>query len=301
MRFDGRKNPLACSSCNTVNSVWARFCNQCGARLGHPCVQCSHINDNSAKNCSNCLGPLASRDLTASHAFSASALGSDPRNYFVNLENQGERKVVTALFADIKGSVKLLANLDPEIAQGVVEPVLRLMGEATRLHEGYVVHTTGDGIFALFGAPISCLDHPLRAIHAALELQKSLLIYSAALVKDGRSSIQCRVGINTGEVVVREVDTGGTLEYLPIGHPINLASRLQSIAPPGSIVIGGLTRKLVDGYFRLQPMDTVFVKGISDPIDAYLLNGVGDLDRRIQLSIRRGLSSLWDAILRCSI
>jgi adenylate cyclase len=167
-----------------------------------------------------------------------------------------------------------MAELDPEIAQGIIEPVIRLMGEAAKLHEGYVVHTTGDGIFALFGAPISCLDHPLRAIHAALELQKSLRVYSAGLVKDGMSRIQCRVGINTGEVVVRVVDTGGTLEYLPIGHPINLASRLQSIAPPDAIVVGGLTRTLVDGYFQLQPMDTVFVKGLPDPIDAYLLNGV---------------------------
>ena len=152
---------------------------------------------------------------------------------------EGERKTVTALFADIKGSTELMEDLDPEEARAIVDPALKLMIDAVRRYDGYVVQSTGDGIFALFGAPVAHEDHPQRALYAALRMQEELRRYSAKLVADGGNCrSQCRVGVNTGEVVVRSIATGdGHVEYTPIGHTTNLASRMQALAPVGSIAV----------------------------------------------------------------
>ena len=281
---------MHCFTCNAFNSSLARFCNQCGGQLGIVCPRCRYVNEKSAQYCGGCSELLAARDLPAGPQSTASAASSEFNSFFVTPEHQGERKIVTALFADIKGSVELIANLDPEVAQSIVEPAIRLMGEAVRMYGGYVVHTTGDGIFALFGAPVAHQEHPQFAIHAALELQKSLRKHSDELINKSQPSIQCRVGVNTGEVVVRAIETGGTREFVPIGHPVNLASRLQATAPPDTILIGATTAQLVDGYFRLQSIDPLFLKGIPDPITAYLVNGIGALQHRIQQSMKRGLS-----------
>src|SRR5205085_948268 len=132
---------------------------------------------------------------------------------------EGERKTVTALFADIKGSTELMQDLDPEEARAIVDPALKQMIDAVRRYDGYVVQSTGDGIFALFGAPLAHEDHPQRALYAALRMQEELRRYSAKMVAEGATSIQGRIGINTGEVVVRSIQTGaGHVEYTPIGH-----------------------------------------------------------------------------------
>jgi class 3 adenylate cyclase len=122
--------------------------------------------------------------------------------------SDGERKTVTALFADIKGSMELMEDLDPEEARGIVDPALKLMIEAVRHYGGYVVQSTGDGIFALFGAPLAHEDHPQRALYAALQLQEQLGRYSNLLRSQGRLPLQARVGLNTGDVVVRSIQTG---------------------------------------------------------------------------------------------
>jgi hypothetical protein len=136
----------------------------------------------------------------------------------------GERKTVTALFADIKGSTELMADLDPEEARAIIDPALRLMIDAVHRYDGYIVQSTGDGIFALFGAPVAHEDHPQRALYAALRMQEELRRYSSRLREGGDLPIEARVGVNTGEVVVRSIATGaGHTEYTPIGHTANLA------------------------------------------------------------------------------
>src|ERR1700674_6118214 len=130
---------------------------------------------------------------------------------------------------------QLMEDLDREEARAIVDPALRIMVEAVRRYEGYVVQTTGDGIFALFGAPAAYEDHPQRALHAALQMQQELRDYGQRRTEQGAHPLEARVGINTGEVVVRSFETGGSLESPPIGHTANLASRLQAIAPVGSI------------------------------------------------------------------
>jgi class 3 adenylate cyclase len=161
----------------------------------------------------------------------------------------GERKTVTALFADIKGSMELMEDLDPEEARTIVNPALKLMIEAVHRYDGYVVQSTGDGIFALFGAPVAHEDHPQRALYAALRLQEQLSRYSNQLRSHGRLPLQARAGINTGEVVVRSLQTSaGHTEYTPIGHSTSLAARMQALAPVGSIAATDATRKPCEGY-----------------------------------------------------
>jgi len=204
---------------------------------------------------------------------------------------EGERKTVTALFADIKGSTELMEDLDPEEARALIDPALQLMIEAARRYDGYIVQSTGDGIFALFGAPVAHEDHPQRALHAALRMQASIKTYAAKLRAEGRVPIEIRVGINSGEVVVRSIQTGErTTEYTPIGHTTNLASRLQAIAPTGSVVLSSETVRLVTGYFELKSLGPVKVRGVSEPVEVYEAVGLGPLRTRLEASAMRGLT-----------
>src|SRR5262249_20611578 len=173
----------------------------------------------------------------------------------------GERKTVTALFADIKGSMDLMENLDPEEARTIVDPALKLMIDAVHRYGGYVAQSTGDGIFALFGAPIAHEDHPQRALYAGLRLQDEMRCYSAKLRAAGKLPIEARVGVNTGEVVVRSIATGeDRIEYTPIGHSTSLAARMQALAPTGSIATTDATRKFCEGYFTFKSLGPTVVK-----------------------------------------
>jgi class 3 adenylate cyclase len=198
---------------------------------------------------------------------------------------------VTALFADIKGSMELMEDLDPEEARAIVDPALRLMIDAVHRYDGYIVQSTGDGIFALFGAPVAHEDHPLRALYAALRMQEDLKRYSDRLRVEGRVPLQARVGVNTGEVVVRSIQTeDGHAEYTPIGHSTSLAARMQTVAPIGSIAITGNMRNLVEGYFQLKALGPTRVKGVSELLDVVEVTGLGPLRTRLQVSQRRGLT-----------
>ncbi|HEV3112608.1 MAG TPA: AAA family ATPase [Candidatus Binataceae bacterium] len=165
------------------------------------------------------------------------------------------------------------------------------MIDAVHRYDGYIVQSTGDGIFALFGAPVAHEDHPQRALYAALRLQEELKRYSAKLREDGNLPIEGRVGVNTGQVVVRSITTGeGQTEYTPIGHTTNLASRIQALAPTGSIAVSEQTRKFVEGYFRFKALGPTKVKGVSEPVNVYEVTGLGPLRTRLQRAVGRGLT-----------
>ena len=202
----------------------------------------------------------------------------------------GERKTVTALFADIKDSTAMMRDLDPEEARAIIDPALKLMIDAVRRYDGYVVQSTGDGIFALFGAPAAYEDHPQRALYAALRMQDALREHAERLAAQGKPAPQARVGVNTGEVVMRTVETGGRVEYTPVGHVANMAARMQGVAPAGGIVISEETRRLVEGYFELRGLGSREVKGVSEPINVYEVVGIGALRGHFQLAERRGLT-----------
>jgi predicted ATPase len=164
------------------------------------------------------------------------------------------------------------------------------MIDAAHRYDGYVVQSTGDGIFALFGAPVAREDHPQRALHAALRMQEELRRYSAKVVADGGILIKSRIGINTGEVVMRMVQTGGHTEYSPIGQAINLAQRMESVAPSDSIVVSEATQRLVEGYFELRAMGPTEVRGVGEAVEVYEVVGVGASHGHSDLAARRGLT-----------
>jgi predicted ATPase/class 3 adenylate cyclase len=255
---------MRCAKCGSDNPDSKRFCGDCGTALARaPTAQAQSDNSNSSAS-----------------GFSVQAA----------LLPEGERKTVTALFADLKGSTELMADLDPEEARAIIDPALRIMIDAVRRYEGYVVQSTGDGIFALFGAPVAHEDHPQRALLAALLMQQQLLEHGRRRSATGAAALEARVGINTGEVVVRSVETGGRVEYTPIGHTANLASRLQTVAAAGSIAVSEETRKLVEGYFELRPLGPIAMRGITEPTTVYEVAGLGSLRSHFELSTRRGLT-----------
>ena len=289
---------MRCPSCDSQNPEDAKFCDVCGTSLPRRCPACGASNRTTAKFCNGCgaalgqetqLGVTPSRETEGSQpANLAFTLGIAVEPQFVP---EGERKMVTALFVDIMGSTEFQQDIDPEEARAIVDPVLTLMIDAVRRYDGYVVQSTGDGIFALFGAPVAREDHPQRTLYTAMRMQDEIRRYSSRLRAEGRPPIQIRAGANSGEVVVRTIKTGAThTEYTPIGHTVNLAARLQSLATGGSTVISDSTRKLVEGYFALRPLGPAHVKGISELINVFEVVGLGPLRTRLQRSVGRGLS-----------
>jgi class 3 adenylate cyclase/predicted ATPase len=203
----------------------------------------------------------------------------------------GERKVITALFADIKGSTALIEGLDPEEARAIIDPALQLMMEAVHRYEGYVAQALGDGIFALFGAPIAHEDHPQRALYAALRMQEEMQRYSDTLRQKGYPPLLMRVGVNTGEVVVRSIRKDDLhTDYVPVGHSTNLAARMEQLAAPGSILVTAQTHRLTEGYFAFKALGETPIKGVEAPLPIYEVLGAGPLRTRLQVAARRGLT-----------
>ena len=203
----------------------------------------------------------------------------------------GERKTITALFADLKGSTALIEDLDPEDARAIIDPALQLMMDAVHRYDGYVAQALGDGIFALFGAPIAHEDHPQRALYAALRMQEEMRSYAEQLREAGGAPLQMRVGINTGEVVVRSIRKDDLhTDYVPVGHSTNIAARMEQLANPGSILVTAQTHKLTDGYFNFRALGKTKVKGAEEPVPIYEVTGAGPLRTRLQVSARRGLT-----------
>jgi class 3 adenylate cyclase len=203
----------------------------------------------------------------------------------------GERKTITALFADLKGSTALIEGLDPEEARAIIDPALQLMMDAVHQYDGYVAQALGDGIFALFGAPLAHEDHPQRALYAALRMQEAMRRYADTLRAKGYPPLQMRVGINTGEVVVRSIRKDDLhTDYVPVGHSTNLAARMEQLANPGSIVVSAYTHRLTDGYFAFKDLGPTQIKGVEEPLNIYEVLGVGALRTRLQVSAQRGLT-----------
>ncbi len=185
----------------------------------------------------------------------------------------------------------MLERLDPEVARGIIDPALQRMMDAVHRYEGYVAQALGDGILALFGAPLAHEDHAQRAVFAALKMQEDLKPYALQLRLKQGVSLALRVGLNTGEVVVRSIRKDDLhTDYVPVGHSINLAARMEQIATPGSIFITEHTAKLVDGYFQLKSLGTAEIKGVEQPVPVHEVMGVGQLRTRLQVAASRGLT-----------
>jgi class 3 adenylate cyclase/predicted ATPase len=201
---------------------------------------------------------------------------------------EGERKQVTVLFADMKGSMELLADRDPEEARKLLDPILEHMMEAVHRYEGTVNQVMGDGIMALFGAPLAHEDHAVRACYAALRMQGSVKRYAESIQKtEGR---QIRIGVNSGEVVVRSIGSDLKMDYTAVGQTTHLAARMEQTAMPGSILITADTLSLTEGFVQVKPLGPVNVKGLNEPVEVYEITGAGPVRSRLQAAAARGLT-----------
>jgi class 3 adenylate cyclase len=203
---------------------------------------------------------------------------------------EGERKQVTVLFADLKGSTELLAERDPEEARKIIDPVLEHMMEAVHRYEGTVNQVLGDGIMALFGAPLACEDHAVRACYAALRMQQSVKRYAEEIHRTESIPIQIRVGLNSGEVLVRSIGSDLHMDYTAVGQTTHLAARMEQMAMPGSILMLADTLRLAEDYVQAKALGPRAVRGIEAPVDVYELVGSSTVRSRLKAAAARGLS-----------
>jgi class 3 adenylate cyclase len=197
---------------------------------------------------------------------------------------EGERKQVTVLFADIKGSTELIASLDPEAARRLLDPALHLMMEAVHRYEGTVNQVLGDGIMALFGAPVAHEDHAARACYAALAMQTAMQRYAEEVRRTQGLAVQIRVGLNAGEVVVRAIGNDLHMDYSAVGQTTHLAARMEQLATPGSILLTAATLRLVEGMVRVNALGPVPVKGLAGRGGAWTARGVGRRGRSWEIA-----------------
>jgi class 3 adenylate cyclase/tetratricopeptide (TPR) repeat protein len=203
---------------------------------------------------------------------------------------EAERKHVTVLFADIKGSLELLADRDPEDARKVLDAVLERMIDTVHRYEGTISHFMGDGIMALFGAPVGHEDHAVRACYAALLMQESIKKYSENMRRTEGFQVQVRIGLNSGQVILRAIRSDLTMDYTAVGQTVHLAARMEQIATPGSVLVTADVVQLVNGYVETKSIGDVPIKGLRTPIEVYELVGVGSVRSRLQAAAARGLS-----------
>ncbi len=287
---------MNCPECRTKNSADADFCENCGSRLEVACTSCGRANHLRAKFCKKCgqrLPEPEAADLPAARKF-ASLDAYTPKHLAEKILTskaalEGERKLVTVLFADMKGSMELLADRDPEEARKILDPVLEDMMEAVHRYEGTVNQVMGDGIMALFGAPLAHEDHAVRACYAALRMQESVKRSDGVRRTEG-IPVQIRVGLNSGEVVVRSIGSDLKMDYTAVGQTAHLAARMEQLATPGSILITAETLRLVEGYVEVKPLRPVSVKGLSEPVEAYEVAGAGLVRSRMEAAAAHGLS-----------
>jgi class 3 adenylate cyclase len=251
-----------------------KFCGQCAAALAVVCASCSASNPPENKFCGQCAAPLgkvAEPRFQSPDAYTPKHLAERILTSKAALE--GERKQVTVLFADLKGSMELLADRDPEEARKLLDPVLERMMEAVHHYEGTVNQVLGDGIMALFGAPLAHEDHAVRACYAALRMQEAVRRYAEDVRRTVGVPIHIRVGLNSGDVVVRAIGNDLHMDYTAVGQTTHLAARMEQAAMPGSTLITADALRLAEGYIQVKALGPIPVKGLTGPIEVFEVTG----------------------------
>jgi class 3 adenylate cyclase/tetratricopeptide (TPR) repeat protein len=287
---------MQCPRCRHANQAGAKFCEECAAPLARACGRCGRPLSPTAKFCPECAhptgalpaAPAAAPRFTSPERYTPRHLAERILTSKASLE--GERKQVTVLFADLKGSMELLADRDPEEARNLLDPVLERMMEAVHRYEGTVNQVMGDGIMALFGAPVAHEDHAVRACYAALRMQESVHRYADELRRREGTLIHIRVGLNSGEVVVRSIGSDLHMDYTAVGQTTHLAARMEQLAMPGSVLMTADTLRLAEGFVEVKPLGPVNVKGLGEPVEVFEVAGGGPVRTRLQAAARRGLT-----------
>jgi len=285
---------MKCSNCQHTNEARAKFCEECAAPLVRGCSNCGHQLSRTARFCPECAHPTGQAPAPTTSLFGSPGAYT-PKHLIEKILTarsalEGERKQVTVLFADLKGSMELLADRDAEEARNVLDPVLQLMMDAVHRYEGTVNQVMGDGIMALFGAPLAHEDHAVRACYAAIRMQEAVKKYAEEARRTHGAVIKIRVGLNSGEVVVRAIGSDLRMDYTAVGQTTHLAARMEQLADPGAIVITPGTLALAEGYVEVKSLGFVPIKGLSERIEIYEVVCAGPARTRLQAATRRGLT-----------
>jgi len=281
---------MSCPQCGHDNPVAARFCNGCGARLAAACAACGQSNPAGSRFCNGCGARVVGAESPGDTRIAATPKHLAERILTSRTALEGERKQVTVLFADLKGSMELLAERDPEEARKLLDPVLERMMEAVHRYEGTVNQVMGDGIMALFGAPLAHEDHAVRACYAALRMQDAIRRYAEELRRTQGIEVQVRAGLNSGDVLVRTVGSDLRMDYTAVGQTTHLAARMEQLAPPGAIRLTAETLRLAEGFVQVKPLGPVPVKGLADPVEIFELVGAAGARTRLQAARARGFT-----------
>src|SRR2546425_1267351 len=264
---------MRCARCSFENASAIKFCGNCGAALHFRCGACGFENQPGIKFCGECgqsLGELPKPSATPNpRSYTPKHLAEKILTSRSALE--GERKQVTVLFADLKGSMDLSESIDPEEWHKIMERFFQILTDGIHRFEGTVNQYTGDGIMALFGAPIAHEDHPQRACYSALHLKNELRRYSNELRVQRGINFSVRLGLNSGEVVVGKIGDDLRMDYTTLGHTASLGARMEQIAEPGKCYLSEHTARLVEGLLSLKNLGRLEVKGVPEPLRIYEL------------------------------
>src|SRR5215831_19179865 len=301
---------VICAACQSANEDDALFCEHCGQPLEQHCPACDTPARAQARFCRKCGQslrqpadpgqPVPPPSPPSAHV---AALDGTRKRWQRDLPPhliekirasrdrlEGERKQVTVLFADLKDSTELIRGLDPEAAQQLLDPAIHHMMGAVHRFEGTVNQVLGDGIMALFGAPIAHEDHALRACYAALAMQTALRDYADDVRRTHGMALRLRVGLNAGEVVVRAIGNDLHMDYSAVGQTVHLAARMEQLGAPGSGLLTAATLRLVEGLVQVNALGPMPVKGLSEPVEVCELVAASGVGRRLQAAVARGLT-----------
>jgi class 3 adenylate cyclase/tetratricopeptide (TPR) repeat protein len=285
---------MNCPRCRHENPEAVKFCGGCGARLESICPACQEANPLRNRFCHGCGGPLRMAAVDVSLAAPRSYTPSHLADKILTSRSalEGERKQVTVLFVDVSGFTSLAERLDPEDVHAIMTRAFELMLAEVHQYEGTVNQFLGDGIMALFGAPVAHEDHARRAVHAALGITGALGAYRLEVQRARRIDFQVRQGINTGLVVVGSIGSDLRMDYTAVGDTTNIAARLLQAAAPGQVVISESVHRLVDGYFATESMGALLLKGKQEPAPAWQVTAPRGARTRLEVEAEHGLTPL---------
>ena len=298
---------MKCSSCGVENAAGRKFCVECGAKLALSCAACGTPHAPAEKFCGECGGELkgvtglggyrveGSTSAPIFNPVTPSPLSYTPKHLADKILQsksalEGERKQVTVLFADVKGSMELAEQLDPEHWHTILDRFFAILTDGVHRFEGTVNQYTGDGIMALFGAPITHEDHAQRACYTALHLLDEVRGYSRELKRTTGLDFAVRIGLHSGDVVVGKIGDDLRMDYTAQGHTVGLAQRMESLAEANSCFVSSATAALASGYVALDDLGVFRVKGVAEPVNVFVLRGLGAVRTRFDASRARGLT-----------
>jgi class 3 adenylate cyclase/tetratricopeptide (TPR) repeat protein len=285
---------MKCPKCQFDNREEAEFCSECGYKFEHICPKCKTTIRTGSKFCDKCGHELkkpkeaSGIDFSQPQSYTPKFLADKILNNRSSIE--GERKLVTVLFADVANYTSMAEKFDPEEIHQIMDGCFKILMDEIHSHEGTINQFTGDGVMALFGAPVAHEDHAQRACHAALSIQKAIGEYGEKLKEDREVDFNMRIGLNSGPVIVGSIGDDLRMDYTAVGDTTNLAARMEGMAQPGTILGTGNTHKLARDFFEFKSLGKVEVKGKEESQEAFELLKAGEVETRIEAAAAKGLT-----------